>query len=441
MNYPIYELKINESLNDESEVSYVALVDAPAIQKDFLAFNDQFIEPSKGEHETEFIPRCVKYVVDEGKSTEQAVAICYSIWEEHFKQDFEETYNDYPKAASENAKIALRWAEEDGWGECGTPVGKARANQLANGEAISRETIARMSAFERHRQNSQKELGDGCGRLMWLAWGGDEGIEWAKRKLEQIDTKMEGEKVSLDYDDTLSTERGKELAKRLIAEGKVVYIISAREEVQNMLGVAKELGIPESRIYATGSNKAKVEKVKELGITKHYDNNADVVKELGSIGSKFKLSFQVVSEDEHIISGPLMIADELIYRNNDKFGEHYVKFSADTIQKIAIKFSKKKYQSNVNLMHDPNQKVEGVTMFESFIVDKKRGILPMKGFEDVADGSWFGSFYVENQEVWNKVKAGEFKGFSVEGLFDYEEPKTPEELALEKISALLNAIS
>ena len=441
MNYPIYELKINESLNDESEVSYVALVDAPAIQKDFLAFNEQFIEPSKGEHETEFIPRCVKYVVDEGKSTEQAVAICYSIWEEHFKQDFEETYNDYPKAASENAKIALRWAEENGWGSCGTPVGKKRASMLANGENLSRETIARMASFERHRQNSQKELGDGCGRLMWLAWGGDEGIEWAKRKLEQIDTKMEGEKVSLDYDDTLSTERGKELAKRLIAEGKVVYIISARQEVQNMLVVAKELGIPESRVYATGSNKAKVEKVKELGITKHYDNNADVVKELGSIGSKFKLSFQVVSEDEHIISGPLMIADELIYRNNDKFGEHYVKFSADTIQKIVIKFSKKKYQSNVNLMHDPNQKVEGVTMFESFIVDKKRGILPMKGFEDVADGSWFGSFYVENEDVWNKVKAGEFKGFSVEGLFDYEEPKTPEELALEKISALLNAIS
>jgi len=441
MNYPIYELKINESLNDESEVSYVALVDAPAIQKDFLAFNDQFIEPSKGEHETEFIPRCVKYVVDEGKSTEQAVAICYSIWEEHFKQDFEETYNDYPKAASENAKIALRWAEENGWGDCGEATGKKRANQLANFEPISRETIARMSSFERHRQNSKKELGDGCGRLMWLAWGGDEGIEWAKRKLEQIDTKMEGEKVSLDYDDTLSTERGKELAKRLIAEGKVVYIISARQEVQNMLGVAKELGIPESRVYATGSNKAKVEKIKELGITKHYDNNADVISELGSIGSKFKLSFQVVSEDEHIISGPLMIADELIYRNNDKFGEHYVKFSADTIQKIAIKFSKKKYQSNVNLMHDPNQKVQGVTMFESFIVDKKRGILPMKGFEDVSDGSWFGSFYVENEDVWNKVKAGEFKGFSVEGLFDYEEPKTPEELALEKISALLNAIS
>jgi hypothetical protein len=100
-----------------------------------------------------------------------------------------ETYNDYPKEASENAKIALRYAEENGWGDCGTPVGKARANQLANGENISRETISRMASFARHKENSQKELGEGCGRLMWLAWGGDAGIEWAQRKLEQIRNK------------------------------------------------------------------------------------------------------------------------------------------------------------------------------------------------------------------------------------------------------------
>lgn len=97
-----------------------------------------------------------------------------------------ESYTDYPKAASENAKTALNYAEKNGWGSCGTAVGKQRANQLAKGEPISEETISRMAAFERHRQNSDKELGDGCGRLMWLAWGGDEGIEWAQRKLKQI---------------------------------------------------------------------------------------------------------------------------------------------------------------------------------------------------------------------------------------------------------------
>lgn len=118
------------------------------------------------------------------KAREQEIAIISSGYNGLINM---KSYTDYPQAATENAKIALRWAEENGWGSCGTPVGKIRANQLANREPLSRDTIARMAAFERHRQNSQKELGDGCGRLMWLAWGGDEGIEWAQRKLEQID--------------------------------------------------------------------------------------------------------------------------------------------------------------------------------------------------------------------------------------------------------------
>jgi hypothetical protein len=70
-------------------------------------------------------------------------------------------------------------------------------------------------------------------------------------------------------------------------------------------------------------------------------------------------------------------------------------------------------------MHDNGMTVEGVTMFESWIVDEKRGIKPMKGFEDVKDGSWFGSFKVENEDVWELVKEGKLKGFSVEGVFNY----------------------
>jgi len=97
-----------------------------------------------------------------------------------------ESYNDYPKAAQENAQRALDWVEKNGWGDCGTPVGKIRANQLANGENLTEDTIGRMAAFERHRQNSNTPYGEGCGKLMWDAWGGDEGIAWAQRKLEQI---------------------------------------------------------------------------------------------------------------------------------------------------------------------------------------------------------------------------------------------------------------
>jgi HK97 family phage prohead protease len=99
-----------------------------------------------------------------------------------------ETYNDYPEAASNNAKRALKWKEENG-SSCGTPVGWTRANQLANREKISRDTIARMASFKRHQQNKDVPYSEGCGGLMWDAWGGDAGINWAIRKLEQIDNK------------------------------------------------------------------------------------------------------------------------------------------------------------------------------------------------------------------------------------------------------------
>jgi hypothetical protein len=95
------------------------------------------------------------------------------------------------------------------------------------------------------------------------------------------------EKVSYDYDGVLSTPEGKAAAERDVKAGKVVYIISARQSVDGMLSTASTLGIPKGRVYATGSNKAKVEKVKSLGIKVHKDNNPDVIKELSGIGKIF----------------------------------------------------------------------------------------------------------------------------------------------------------
>lgn len=97
------------------------------------------------------------------------------------------SYSDYPEAAKNNAKRALKWADENGWGSCGTDVGKQRANQLAKGEAITRDTIARMASFKRHQQHKDVAYSEGCGGLMWDSWGGSAGVEWAIRKLEQID--------------------------------------------------------------------------------------------------------------------------------------------------------------------------------------------------------------------------------------------------------------
>ena len=135
-----------------------------------------------------------------------------------------------------------------------------------------------------------------------------------------------------------------------------------------------------------------------------------------------------------------MIADLPIYRR-DADEEYYVTFSAAEIKKIVQRFFKKGYQSRVNVEH--STPVDGVFMFESYIIDREKGIMPPNGFEEVSDGSWFGSFKVENEKIWEEVKAGTFKGFSVEGLFRYEKTNkviTEEEQIMSQIFKILSQI-
>ena len=212
--------------------------------------------------------------------------------------DYElETYNDYPKSAVENAKRALRWVEENGWGDCGEATGKQRANQLANGENISRETISRMASFKRHQQHKDVPYTEGCGGLMWDAWGGTEGIEWAQRKLKEIDTIEKLDmlfsiadlasqiRISFDYDGVLTLTKYQNLLQELLkGGGNLIYIISARDNSASMYSMANKLGIPMSRVFAVGSNEKKIEKIKELNIRRHYDNNPNVIEQLPGVG-------------------------------------------------------------------------------------------------------------------------------------------------------------
>lgn len=135
-----------------------------------------------------------------------------------------------------------------------------------------------------------------------------------------------------------------------------------------------------------------------------------------------KMSFASVDEDRFIISGPAMLADVPIYRKDEDGTEYYVVFKEATIYKIAQKFLDKKYNKNFNIMHSAELEVEGVSVFESFIVDSNRGIAPMRGFEDAKNGSWFISAKVDNAAVWDEIKAGTIKGFSVQGNFGFTRP-------------------
>lgn len=109
-------------------------------------------------------------------------------------------WTDYPQAATDHAKRALKIREEEGT-DCGTPVGWESARIIANKEAITEQRLPRIYSFlsraKTYDQGSFKDE-DGkqiCGSIMYAAWGGDEMHRWAERTLEN----MEEENKSLRH--------------------------------------------------------------------------------------------------------------------------------------------------------------------------------------------------------------------------------------------------
>ena len=144
----IVELDIDMDIFEDDEygetgVDIVSIVDSPAIQSDFM----------------------------------------------YFSEDVELSYTDYPEGAKNNACRALKWAEENGWGSCGQSEGKLRANTICKGEPVSKDMLGRIASFKRHEQNKDVPYSEGCGGLMWDAWGGSSMINWASSKLEEVEAK------------------------------------------------------------------------------------------------------------------------------------------------------------------------------------------------------------------------------------------------------------
>lgn len=135
------------------------------------------------------------------------------------------------------------------------------------------------------------------------------------------------------------------------------------------------------------------------------------------------------NNERMIVSGPAMIPDKLIYRN-DANGEYNTVISKDTIEAVVLRYMEQGNQSNVNLMHGTN--VKDVFVFESFLSDSQRGIAPMAGYEDLPNGTWFVSMKVNNPAVWQQVKEGKLKGFSIEGFFGMEKKEVKSEMSIDR---------
>lgn len=124
--------------------------------------------------------------------------------------------------------------------------------------------------------------------------------------------------------------------------------------------------------------------------------------------------YRIEDEEQRRVLGVVMRADFPIFRRDEKMGEYYIIYRADTIREMAQKYLAEGRQNNVNLMHQ-GADVEGVEMVQYFI--KGKGLQP-EGFEDIADGSLFAEFHIVDDAIWDKVKDGTYKGFSLEGYFD-----------------------
>ena len=285
------------------------------------------------------------------------------------KQDFAETYNDYPEGAVEAAKMGIKRNEELG-NKCGTLVGKQRAQQLANRENVSLDTIRRMRAFL-IRQKGNYDLAierkdyDACGYISYLLWGGPAALPWAEKKLRQA-----GEKFGEYVDDPVQT----------IVEGII---------------------------------KVEMEKIQDV--------ESRIKQEVGGYNADSTLSNETFAalDEKQMLIGPLMTPNKLIKRLDDNGDEYFVYFTEDTIRKISYKMMKDKIIDRVNIEHNSADMVDDAYMVESWLVEDpatdkatKYGFAPVKG-------QWFGIYKIDNKKVWaDYVKSGKVKGFSIEGFFE-----------------------
>ena len=131
----------------------------------------------------------------------------------------------------------------------------------------------------------------------------------------------------------------------------------------------------------------------------------------------------VLSEERKLLTAVVMQPDFPMYRDIQGH-QFYVKYSAETIEKMAFKYMRELKLAEVNVEHSVD--VKDVYIVESGIVDSTRGMSGPTGLE-LKEGSWWVTFKVDNPDVWGAAKDGTFTGVSLEGYFDLRQEFTSQE--------------
>lgn len=137
-----------------------------------------------------------------------------------------------------------------------------------------------------------------------------------------------------------------------------------------------------------------------------------------ALAKQEEVEVKLSSDEHHICYGPALIPNKDIYRNNGE-QEFYINFTEESIVKMSQDFMKEYRQKEVTLDHETD--AEEVYIVESWLVeDPYKDKANALGF-DVPKNTWMIGMKVNNIDVWERVKAGELKGFSVESMISLEE--------------------
>ena len=158
-----------------------------------------------------------------------------------------------------------------------------------------------------------------------------------------------------------------------------------------------------------------------------------------------KMIFSIANEEKRIVTGPAIVPNQEIIRLDGEGNPYFVFFSEETVRKSQELFFKQGKTKSTNLEHSVG--MDKVTVVESWIVeDPKNDKSNVLGFSDIPKGTWMLSYKVDNDELWEKVKSGEVKGFSIEGIFSKniiemnsdEEPKEDYTELFEEVQRILD---
>ena len=175
----------------------------------------------------------------------------------------------------------------------------------------------------------------------------------------------------------------------------------------------------------------------EMGVNAVSVVESPAIEESFVALNEHKIELKEVDNEKRILMGAALVPNKQIYRRvKDK--EFYIFFSEDTIRKASELFLMRSNQNNATIEHEKKM-LEGMSVVESWIIDDEKTDKSRLYNFNLPKGTWMISMKVNNDDVWNKVKAGEVKGFSIEGYFiDKYDMSLQENELIEKLKDLIN---